>query len=307
MSDDPYKALGVAKTATEAEIKKAYKKIVRESHPDLNPGDAGAVERFKAASAAYDLLKDPETRARFDRGEIDATGAERPERRYYRDYANAGGGAYHTTRGFEDFEDVSDIFSDFIHRGGRGGHPRGGRAFRMRGQDLRYSLEIDFLDAARGATRRITLPDGQMLDVRIPEGSANGQTIRLRGKGAPGIGGGPPGDALVAISVRKHKFFRRDGDDILLELPVTIDEALLGGKVSAPTLDGEVSLTIPKGASSGQVLRLRGKGVKRKDKRGDQKVTLKIVAPPEIDAELEAFLKDWAKTHRHDPRKGLKP
>lgn len=303
MNDDPYSALGVARTASQDEIRKAYKKIARESHPDLNPGDAGAVERFKAVSAAYELLKDPETRARFDRGEIDAAGAERPERRYYRDFADAGGGAYQSTRGFEDFEDVSDIFSDFLNRSRRGG---GERSFRMRGRDARYSLEVEFLDAAKGATRRITLPDGQMLDVRIPEGAADGQTIRLRGKGEPGIGGGPPGDALVTIAVRPHRFFRREGDDIVMELPVTIDEALLGAKVATPTLDGEVSLTIPRGASSGQVLRLRGKGVRRKGTRGDQRVTLKIVAPPEVDPELEAFLKTWRETHRHDPRRGLK-
>ena len=313
MSNDPYAALGVAKTATQAEIKKAYKKIAKASHPDLNPGDRQAELRFKAAQAAYDLLKDPETRARFDRGEIDATGAERQphfERRFYRDFAEEPAHGYRTTRGFEDFEDVSDLFGGLF--GGRGGGPggtrTGGTRVRMRGRDQHYSLEVDFLDAAKGATRRITLPGGGTLDVRIPEGTADGQTIRLRGKGEPGLGDGPHGDALVTITVRPHPLYRREGDDIVLELPVTIDEALLGAKIETPTIDGPVSLTVPKGASSGQTLRLRGRGVKRRGGgRGDQRVVLKIVAPPKVDDELADFLKSWRERHAYDPRRGLKP
>ena len=168
----------------------------------------------------------------------------------------------------------------------------------MRGPDRHYTLEVGFLEAARGATRRITLPDGQVLDVKIPEGLADGQTIRLRGKGGEGIGGGPAGDALVTVGVGEHAFFRREGEDILVEVPITLDEAVLGGKVEVPTIDGRVALTVPKGASSGQVLRVRGKGVKRGDRRGDQLVTLKLVAPPVIDDELEAFFRRW----RRGPR-----
>jgi DnaJ-class molecular chaperone len=297
MSEDPYAALGVRPTATQEEIKRAYKRIARESHPDLNPGDPDAAARFKAAANAYDLLKDPEKRARFDRGEIDAAGHERPERRFWRDYAGAEGAAgYHSARGFEDFGDMSDVFEDLFGR-----RRPGGTRIRMRGADRLYGLEIDFMDAVRGGRQRLTLPDGQVLDVTIPAGIADGQTIRLRGKGEPGLGGGEPGDALITITVRPHPVFRREGDDIHLDLPITLDEAVLGGKVETPTIDGNVALTIPKGASSGQVLRLRGRGVRG----GDQFVKLKIVAPPVIDDEIETFFRRWRERHRYDPRKGV--
>ncbi len=309
MSDDPYAALGLTKAATDEEIRKAYRKIARTSHPDLNPDDKAAEARFKAASAAYDLLKDPKTRARFDKGEIDATGAERPERQFYRDYAGAADNPYRGSRGFEDFGDASDIFAEFLRQRGQGG---GGdwssHGFSARGSDLRYALEVPFMDAVKGGTTRITLPTGGTLDVKIPEGTADGQTIRLRGKGSPGSGDGPPGDALVTLTVREHPVFRRDGDDIAVTLPITFDEAVLGSKVEAPTIDGPVSLTVPMGASSGQVLRLRGRGVKRRGgkTRGDQRVELKIVAPQKIDDDLASFMENWRKTHAYDPRKGMK-
>jgi DnaJ-class molecular chaperone len=305
MSDDPYAALGVAKTATEDEIRKAYKKIAKTSHPDLNPGDPAAAGRFKAAAAAYDLLKDKEKRARFDRGEIDASGQERPERHFYREYAEGPEATYHTTRGFEDFGDYSDVFADLFGQRARGAGR--GEGVRMRGPDRHYTLEVSFLEAARGATRRITMPSGDVLDVKIPQGLADGQTIRLRGKGGEGIGGGPPGDALVTVMVTPHDFFRREGDDIHVELPITLDEAVLGGRVEVPTIDGRVALKVPKGASSGQVLRVRGKGVERAGRRGDQLVTLKIVGPPTVDDELEAFFRRWREGHAYDPRKGVVP
>lgn len=297
MAGDPYAALGVKRTATAEEIRKAYKRIARESHPDLNPGDPAAEARFKAAAAAWDLLRDPEKRARYDRGEIDATGAERPERRFYRDFAREGAGGARPGRGFQDLGGLGDIFEDLFGRasGGRG----------MRGQDLRYALETDFLEAVKGGLKRIQLPTGETLDVRIPEGTADGDQIRLRGKGAPGGAGGPPGDAIVTISVRPHRFFRREGDDILADLPVTIDEAVLGAKVEVPTIDGRVTVTVPKGASGGQVLRLRGKGARRKggEGRGDQLLSIRIVLPPGGNAELETFLASWRARNRYDPRK----
>lgn len=305
MSDDPYAALGVSKTATTDEIKKAYKRVARESHPDLNPGDPSAEAKFKAASAAHDLLKDPEKRGRFDRGEIDASGQETPERRFYREYAEGPEATYHTTRGYEDFEDLSDVFSDLFGQRARAGRRASGEGFQMRGPDQRYVLDIGFLEAAKGATRRITLPGGNVLDVRIPEGLADGQTIRLRGKGGAGLGGGPPGDALVTVTVADHPVFRRDGTDILVDLPISLDEAVLGAKVETPTIDGKVALNVPKGASTGQVLRLRGRGIKRGAARSDQLVTLKIVLPPHIDDELKAFMEGWRKSHRYDPRKGM--
>lgn len=311
MSDDPYSVLGVQKTATDAEIKKAYRKIARSSHPDLNPDDPSAAGRFKAASAAYDLLKDPETRARFDRGEIDASGAERQERQFYRDYAGARDNPYRQGQSYQDFGDASDIFADLFGRMGQG-QARGGRSqqgFAAAGPDIRYSLDVPFLDAVKGGKTRITLPDGSALEVRIPEGTQDGQTIRLRGKGAPGFGGGRAGDALVTLTLRKHPVFSREGDDILVTLPITLDEAVLGAKVEAPTIDGPVSLTIPKGASSGQTLRLRGRGAKKSagSGRGDQKVELRIVMPPKIDPALADFMQEWAKSNAYDPRKGMKP
>lgn len=303
MSDDPYTSLGVARDASAEDIRKAYKRLARESHPDLNPGDAGAEARFKAGAGAYDLLKDPERRARFDRGEIDAAGQERPERRFYRDYAEGPEATYHSTRGAEDI-DLGDVFSDlFGARARRAGAAGGG--FAMRGPDLQFGLEIGFLDAIFGATKRIVLPGGGPTDVTIPQGIDDGRTIRLRGKGGPGIGEGQPGDALVTITVTPHPVFRRSGDDIEIDLPITFDEAVLGGKVEAPTIEGPVKLTIPKGASSGQILRLRGRGVKRGERRGEQRVRLRIVAPPTVDPELEAFFRDWRETHRYDPRKEM--
>ena len=305
--DDPYVTLGVAKTATADQIKKAYRQLVKVSHPDLNPDDAGAEARFKSIAAAYDLLKDPATRARFDAGEIDASGAERPERRYYRDFAEAPGNAYQRQGGFSPGVDPADIFAEILRRrGGSGSGGFGDEGFGVAGQDLHYTLEVPFLDAVRGARTRITLPDGGAIEVQIPQGSADGRRLRLRGKGGAGLGDGPPGDAYVTLTVRPHPHFRRDGDDILIDLPITIDEAVLGGKIEVPTIDGVVNLTVPKGVSSGRVLRLRGRGVQRPDaKAGDQLVELRIVLPSEIGDELGAFLQDWRKTHHHDPRKGL--
>jgi len=303
VAEDLYAVLGVDRGASQEEIRKAYRRLAKELHPDFNPGDRKAEERFKKVSAAYEILGDPEKRARYDRGEIDETGAEKPQQRYYRDFAETGAGErYHTGRGFEDFADLGDIFSELFGRGGRA------RAGPMRGPDLRYHLVIDFLDAVRGGTRRVVLPDGSALDVRIPAGIESGQVIRLRGKGAPGLEGGPPGDALVEVEVRPHPVFTREGSDIRITLPIAIDEAVLGGKVEVPTVDGPVRMTIPRGASSGRVLRLRGKGVRdpRTGRRGDQYVRLEIVLPETIDSELEDFMRRWRERHAYDPRRRLR-
>ncbi|MFT7595005.1 MAG: DnaJ-class molecular chaperone [Paracoccaceae bacterium] len=310
MSKDPYAALGLTKTATDDEIKKAYRKIARTCHPDLKPGDTAAEDRFKAASAAYDLLKDPETRARFDRGEIDASGAERPDRQFYRDYAEAPGNPYRSGPSGQqshDFGDASDIFSEFMRQRGGGGGGHAGQGFQARGPDQRYALEIPFLDAVQGSKTQIVLPGGGALSVTIPPGTADGQTLRLRGKGSAGFGGGPAGDALVTLSVLPHPLFRREGNDIHIILPITLDEAVLGAKIATRTIAGSVTLTIPKGASSGQMLRLRGRGVKPKGAAaaGDQKVELSIVSPPKIDDDLAEFMQNWRKTHDYDPRKGM--
>ncbi len=301
MSDDPYAALGLTKAASAADIKKAYRKLVRTSHPDLHPDDPGAEARFKAVTVAHDLLKDADTRARFDAGEIDATGAERPPRTFYRDHARAGTGSGQS-RGFDDFGDPSDIFAHILRQRARGGDA----GFAQPGPDLRYTLQVPFLDAIRGARTPITLPGGGSLEVQIPKGLQDGQTLRLRGRGGAGYDGGPAGDALVTVQVGTHPVFRRDGDDIQITLPITLDEAILGGKITAPTVDGPVSVTIPKGASSGSVLRLRARGVTRAGSRsGDALVELRIVMPTDIDAELATFMQGWRKTHAHDPREAM--
>jgi len=308
MSNDPYKVLGLSKSASDADIKKAYRKLARTHHPDLNPGDTTAEEKFKAASAAYDLLKDPETRARYDRGEIDASGTEQqPGRKFYRDYAQQPGHGYDSSQGYADMGDMSDIFADILRQRGQSAHGRQGQGgFDARGTDARFMLDVDFMEAVKGGKKRISLPGGDNLEVTIPQGVVDGQTIRLRGKGGEGHGKGPRGDAYVKISVGDHRFFDRVGDDILVILPITIDEAMLGGKVATPTINGSVNLTIPAGASSGQTLRLRGRGVTRAGKpAGDQRVELRIVAPPKVDAELQEFLQEWRKKNSYDPRRGM--
>lgn len=308
MSDDPYKVLGVPKTATQDEIKKAYRKLAKSLHPDLHPDDSTKQAEFQAVSAAYDLLGDAEKRKRFDAGEIDASGQERAERQYYHHYAGQDAGQrYDAGAGMGDFEDVSDLFSELFGRRQRSGGGQFRQEFHARGPDARYHLEVDFLDAALGTKRSVTMPDGKNIEITIPAGLRDGQTLRLRGKGGPGIGKGPAGDALVTVSVRPHPVFSREGNDIEIELPITFDEAVLGGKIEVPTISGPVSMTIPKGSSSGNRLRLKGKGVASgKGKHGDQYVRLRIVLPDKIDAEMQDIAKRWREHAAFDPRKDLR-
>jgi DnaJ-class molecular chaperone len=301
LSADPYQVLGVKREASQEEIQKAYRKLAKKLHPDLNPGNKEAEEKFKEVSAAYDLLSDADKRARFDRGEIDASGAERPRQRYYRDFAEGDGAHVYTSdAGVADMEGMDDILSGiFGERGRRAG------AFRMRGGDVHYRLEVDFLDAINGANRRVTLPDESVLDVTIPPGTRDGQALRLRGKGRPGLNGGPPGDALVEIAVRAHPYFRREGDDIHLDLPVSLTEAVLGAKIKVPTPTGPVTMTVPKDSNTGTLLRLRGKGAPRsRGGRGDEYVTLKVVLPEKHDPELASFVGGWS-NKAYNPRRAM--
>jgi DnaJ-class molecular chaperone len=301
LSEDPYSVLGVSKDARPEDIQKAYRKLAKKLHPDLNPGNKLAEERFKSVSAAYDLLSDPEKRARFDRAEIDASGQERPRHRYYRDFAEAGAGAhpYASSEGFADFAEDSDLFANLSGRSGRVN-------IKMPGQHVQYRLPIEFLEATNGASRRITLSDGSTVDVTIPPGARDGQLLRLAGKGGAGIGGGPPGDPFIEIVVKPHAFFTRKGDDIHLELPVSLHEVILGGTISVPTPTGPVTMMVPKGSNTGTVLRLRGKGVARRDgSHGDQYVVLKVVLPEMTDPDLESFVTRWAAGKDHDPRRGM--
>ena len=295
MSDNPYDVLGVAPGASAEEIQTAYRSKAKTFHPDLNPGNPKAEEQFKRVSAAYDLVGDPEKRARFDRGEIDASGAERPAQRFYRDFASGADHPYASSAGFEDLMGADDVLSELLRRGGRAN-------VRMRGADVHYRLPLDFIEAVNGATQRVTLPDGRTLDVTVPPGASDGQVLRLRGKGGPGFGGGPAGDAYVELEVRPHHQFRREGDDIRLALPISLAEAVLGGKVEVPTPTGPVTMTVPKGANTGKVLRLRGKGVPRPDgSRGDLYVELQVMLP-QNDPELEAFVRNWSAGRADNPR-----
>ncbi len=282
----PYETLGLKPTATANEIRAAYRRLAKANHPDTNPDKKNAAETFAAISAANALLSDPEKRARFVRGEIDATGAETQHRR-----PTWGG----PTGNF----DPSDI-EDLLRQAG-GGRRRGD--LKIRGDDARYTLAVSFMDAALGIVRRITLPDGRSLDVTIPVGHRDGQALRLRGQGQPGFGGGPPGDALIEIAVAPHRFFRREGDDILLDLPVTLTEAILGARIEVPTLTGPVTLSIPARSGPGTRLRLRGRGIGA----GHQFVVLNVILPQEPEPALEEFLKTWTPDHPQDPRRDLTP
>lgn len=295
MGDDPYATLGVAKGASEEDIRRAFRKLAKELHPDISNGTE---ERFKKVSGAYEILGDPEKRRAFDRGEIDGRGDPRHPgfRQYARGGARAGAGA-----GFDNDFSFGDIFSEVF--GGNGQRAGARSNFASKGQDVRYTLEVDFLEAVTGATKRVTLPGGGTLDLNVPAGVADAQVLRLKGKGSRGAGAGEPGDALVEIRVRAHALFKRDDDDILLDVPITIDEAVLGAKVEVPTISGRVQLTVPKGTNSGRVFRLKGKGVKSagRTEPGDQLVTVRIVLPETIDDNLAYFFSEWRQKHSYDP------
>ncbi len=302
MADDPYVTLGVAKGASDEDIRRAFRKLAKELHPDLNPANsAGTEEQFKKVSSAYELLSDPQKRRAFDRGEIDARGD--PRRDGFHRYASgaARGARAGAPAGHEDF-DVGDIFSDIFGgtRYGRSGQ-RGG--FSVKGPDVRYTLELDFLEAVLGAKKRVTMPEGGVLDLSIPAGVSDGQVLRLKGKGAVGIGTTERGDALVEVRVRPHARFQRSDDDILLDAPITIDEAILGAKIEVPTIAGRVQLTLPKGTNSGRVFRLKGKGIKcaGRPEAGDQLVTVRNVLPDTIDDSLAYFFSEWRQKNRYDP------
>lgn len=299
MGDNPYDVLGIKPEASAEDVQKAFRKLAKKHHPDLNPGNKKAGEHFARISAAYDILGDPDKRARFDRGEIDASGAEKPTHRFYRDFATAGEGyRYGSGPEFEDVRTGDDFLSEILRRGGR-------TTFRMRGADVHLRLTLDFLDAVNGATKRVVLPEGATLDVTIPAGSRDGQILLLRGMGEPGPGGGPAGDLLVELEVRPHRLFRREGEDIWLDLPISLTEAVLGARIEVPTPSGPVTVTIPKGSNTGRVLRLRGKGVPRPDhRRGDMYITLQVKLP-DSDPQLEAFVEKWSAGRLHNPRQNI--
>ena len=300
---DPYEILGLQRGADEAAIKAAYRKLAKRHHPDLHPGDTKAAERFQELNNANDLLSDPERRARFDRGEIDAEGHEMPPPGgFYRDFRGGPGGERYAgshqganqgaAAGFTE-DDIAAFFSRHFNNRGEG--------MRMPGEDLHYALTLGFLEAANGTSRRVLLPDGRALDVKIPAGIEDGHTIRLKGQGQPGIGGGPAGAALIEVAVAPHPYLRRAGDDVIITLPVTLQEAVLGASVSVPTIKGHVKLTIPAGSGDGSKLRLRGRGIRE----GHQYVELKVAVPPADEPALAEFLRGWTPSQPFNPRAGM--
>ncbi len=306
MAGDPYKELGVSRGASADEVKKAFRKLAKELHPDKNPGNEAALERFKRVTSAFDVLGDAEKRAKYDAGQIDADGREQ-----YR--APPGGGR---TGGFGGFSgsagaggpggrasfddiDLEEIFGRF---GGGGARP-GGRSAFSRGQDVRATLEISLEDSISGNTRRIQFSDGRTLDVAIPKGASDGQVIRLKGQGAPGRGG-DAGDALIEMKIAVHPVFKVEGANLSIDLPVSVPDAVLGGKVPVPTPEGTVSMTIPKGSNSGQTLRLKGRGAFVGGKRGDLLAKLVVTLPETPDETLVKFAQDWRDKQPYRPWRG---
>lgn len=298
MSQDPYAELGVARGASPEDIRKAFRKLAKKYHPDVNPGDKNAEDRFKRVSAAFDLLGDPEKRAKFDAGEIDADGRE-----IFKGFAGGPFGGGGPQGGFQsahfDGVDIGDILGEML--GGRGpGRGRGG--FPSRGSDIRATVEIDLEDAIRGSKTRLAFSDGRTLDVTIPKGAADGQVLRLAGQGAPGQAG--PGDALIELRMRPHPLYRREGDNLVMDLPVSVPDAILGGKVQADTPEGPVTLTVPKNSNSGAILRLKGRGLPHgRGGRGDLLARLMVTLPEHTDDALAALARTWRDERPYTPRR----
>jgi len=290
-----YSILGVEKQASQAEVKKAYRALAKELHPDLNKDDTKITEKFKQVSAAYSILGDKGQRGKYDRGEIDENGNDKAP-----SFGSGFGGGRGGFRGRNtadfDQEEAESVFSEFFRFTG-GGKGRGKNPYqnsaRSRGLDISYEVTIGFEESITGGTRRITLNDNRNIDIKIPAGIKNGQVIRLSGQGGPGLGAAPKGDALVEVRVAKHPYYRRVANDIHLELPISFDEAILGGDIQVPTPRGKLTVRIPRNASSGMKLRLKGKGVETKDGAGNMYVALKIMGPATRDAELEKAIKSW--------------
>lgn len=312
MARDPYQELGVSRTASHDEIRKAFRKLAKQNHPDTNPGDKPAEERFKRVSAAFDIVGDAEKRKKFDAGEIDADGRETMRGGFaggQGPWGGPGGGYGRRGGGYqsESFEgaDLGDILGEMFGggaRGGRGGAGGGFGGFSQRGSDVRAKLEISLEEAIQGGKKRIAFSDGRTIDVTIPKGAQEGQTLRLKGQGSPGRAGA--GDAFIEISIAPHSIYRREGANLVMDVPITVYDAVLGGKVEAPTPDGPITLTVPQSSNTGARLRVKGRGLSdAKGRRGDLYVRLVVVLPDEKDAELEAFAQQWRDKRPYAPRR----
>ncbi len=304
---NPYEILGVARDASDGDIKRAYRKLAKELHPDLNPGNTAVEQRFKEVAQAYGILGDADKRKRFDRGQIDASGQETPfGGGSYRRYAETGQGAKYSPFDFGEDYGVEDIFADLFGGGARRGQKgQKGRTVRRRGADVSYTVTVGFLEAAVGAKKRLRLADGKTLEVALPAGAEEGQTLRLKGQGMAGLGGAPAGDAYIEVHIEAHRFFTRKDNNVHLDLPVTLQEAVMGAGIEAPTVHGPVSVKIPPGSNTGTTLRLKGKGVvdRKTGQKGDQYMKLKVVLPDKPDEELSGFVRRWSESHAYDPRR----
>ena len=301
---NPYETLEVKQEATDQEIKLAFKKLAKKYHPDLHPDDKQAEAKFKGISVAYDVLKDAEKRRRFDAGEIDASGAETQGQNYYRDYAGPNSPGSHA--GQDGFASNVEL-EEFLARAFGDPHGAGHANIKSQGQNVSYSLRVPFIEAATGAVRTLQLPDGKTLKVKIPEGAEDRQTLRLKEQGMPGYGGGPPGNAYIELHVEPDAYFVRKDDDVHLEVPVTLKEAILGASIEVPTISGPVTLKVPKGSNTGTRLRLKGKGIRNRKtgEIGHQFVTLKVMLPKGEEQELSAFLESWQPRQAQNPRKEM--
>ena len=332
---DPYEVLGVSKSASAPDIKSAFRKLAKKLHPDANKHDKNAASKFAELNAAYEIVGDKDKRKAFDNGEIDAEG--KPRFQGFEGFgAGAGpgagfgregnfetytwgpegarrGGAHAGAGGYGGFEDILKEAFGGRAGGGRRARPGGPGGFQFetddfnggQGADIQAALTITLPEAAKGVKKRVELPNGKEVEVKIPSGLAEGQQIRLKGQGQPGLGNGKAGDLLISVSVAPDPVFERDGNDLRLDLPITLYEAVLGGKVRVPTLDGAVELTLPPGTNSGRTFRLKGKGFPAKSGSGDLMATVRIMLPDGQDPDLEALMQTWRETKPYDPRKGM--
>jgi DnaJ-class molecular chaperone len=314
LARDPYQELGVSRSASTDEIRKAFRKLAKQHHPDTNPDNKAAEERFKQVSAAFDILGDAAKKKKFDAGEIDADGRET-----MRGFGGAGAGGgnpfgggfqrggFQSRGGADGPEiDLSDLFGDILGRGARGGGGFGGGqsggGFSPRGADVKARLDIDLEEAIRGGKKRVAFSDGRTIDVTIPVGAQEGQTLRLKGQGSPGRGG--QGDAMIELTIKPHPIYKREGETLVMDLPISIPDAVLGGKIEAPTPDGNVMLAVPKGSNSGATLRLKGRGLAdAKGKRGDLLARLVVTLPETIDPDLEKFAQAWRDQKPYTPKR----
>jgi DnaJ-class molecular chaperone len=317
LASDPYQVLGVPRTASADEIRKAFRKLAKANHPDTNPNNKPAEERFKQVSGAFDILGDAAKKKKFDAGEIDADGRETMRGFAGGPFPGGQGGPWGPPPGGgfrggpggargESFEgvDLGDILGEMFGgaRGGRAGGQGGFGGFSQRGADVRARLEIDLEESIKGGKKRIGFSDGRTIDVTIPKGAQDGQTLRLKGQGSPGRSG--PGDAFIELAIAPHPIFRREGEVLVMDVPITAYDAVLGGKAEAPTPDGPVTLTVPKGANTGTRLRLKGRGLTEAGgRRGDLFARLVVSLPQKPDAELEAFAEKWRRERPYAPKR----